>query len=669
MRINHLKYIIDRYFKYYSLVFSTLFICLLIIYFSPHFGFGSGSSFLLYKKFGIFRSTIFFNLIRTLLFCTSLLVFLKTIGIPNSLPQNTNIIKKVSTGFYIIVIFIISCFSYLYKGYNFQFNAFEWTSFTNYPVIINNIYNGILSHDFFTNAIVETPRIFTIIILQLPTITGMNWYDGVYLYYVLNTIIYMPLLFICINSIINQFNSKYDSNIIKIIFAQFLVFILVWSKVIESIQHDKSLIGWSSALSTRGAEADEFSLLLGLLYLTLIFKNNFPMKNILCSVLLCLCVLIHVLYGLAIFSVAMLYYFSSREHYFDRLFLMNILLGIIPPVITLFLMFNQANPLSAEKFIEIYNLTTHAHHYKISQLIGWSFVNWFFCYLSQLILSVKMKDRFLIKLSLFSIAYFLIPTFIQFLGTEVWKIKTIGILGINRLSVFNSFIFCTNCLIIILRSDIFNKAIKYLESSIKYIQSEMIHHHTKIELFTYEHLKNIFLYFFSKSSIIGIAMAITLSTIWGFTRHDPLQNRLNINFKNNARNFPSLPLLCDWIKNHTAENSIFFIHDDQDETMNMPLSFAIRCFGHRATFTDYAFPFNESVLLEWQKRTNYYNNFDNLSIQSFLEISREYSITHLLITNHQPNKFEDFPSIWKSNEFTIYDLKSILDPRLISQVN
>ena len=89
----------------------------------------------------------------------------------------------------------------------------------------------------------------------------------------------------------------------------------------------------------------------------------------------------------------------------------------------------------------------------------------------------------------------------------------------------------------------------------------------------------------------------------------------------------------------------------------MPLSFAIRCFGHRATFTDYAFPFNESILLEWQKRLNYYINFDELSIKSFLDMSEKYSVTHFLATTHQQNKFNDFPHVWKSKDFIMYDIK------------
>ena len=70
-----------------------------------------------------------------------------------------------------------------------------------------------------------------------------------------------------------------------------------------------------------------------------------------------------------------------------------------------------------------------------------------------------------------------------------------------------------------------------------------------------------------------------------------------------------------------------------DRFLSMQLSFAIRCFGQRATFSDFSFPFNESVLLEWEKRNYYCENFEFLSVDDFFELSEKYSLTHLLTTH------------------------------------
>ena len=143
----------------------------------------------------------------------------------------------------------------------------------------------------------------------------------------------------------------------------------------------------------------------------------------------------------------MIYYISSRDKYFDSTISYNFIFGLFFPSLLLFLKYGNQNHLNPEKFIEIYTLSTHFFHYKMSEIIGWPAVFWLAGYLFLSILSLRMGDKSLIKLSLLSLLYFIIPSLIQFLGTEVFKIKIIATLGLNRFSVFNSFIFFVNCLV------------------------------------------------------------------------------------------------------------------------------------------------------------------------------------------------------------------------------
>ena len=83
-----------------------------------------------------------------------------------------------------------------------------------------------------------------------------------------------------------------------------------------------------------------------------------------------------------------------------------------------------------------------------------------------------MEDKSLTKLSLLSILYFIIPPLIQFLGTEVFKIKIIATLGLNRFSVFNSFIFFVNCLVIFKKSKYFSYCIHFMKKVKIYILEE-----------------------------------------------------------------------------------------------------------------------------------------------------------------------------------------------------
>ena len=167
-----------------------------------------------------------------------------------------------------MLLFLFSSSIFIIDGLQNKFNCFHNTAYSSYPILINDIYDGILENDFFTNSIQNTPKIFTAWILKIPYIFGMGWYNGVYLLTILLKVIYLPLLFICINRILNQFLFEANSNFLKILFVRFLTFILVWSRIIEFFQAEKSPMGWPNAFYSPvfNAEPHVFSLIFGLFF-------------------------------------------------------------------------------------------------------------------------------------------------------------------------------------------------------------------------------------------------------------------------------------------------------------------------------------------------------------------------------------------------------------------
>ena len=645
--------------EWYKWIFLALSTISMIIYFSPEIGLGAQKDFFLYKIFGLHRSSAFLGSLYAIILFGFQIITMKHIKIANYTFKNPKMMENIIFKVLIFLTFLSSCINYVYKGTKTQFNAFKYTSYNNFPGVVNNIYDDILAHDFFTNAIMSTPRIIVIKLLELPTKIGIDWYDGVYLLDLVNTIIYLPLLFILINAIVNIFHTKEEHNFIKTLFIYLFTFLLIWSRTIEELQPDRSLIGWPSAFPILfGSDAHSFSINLGILYLYFFVKKKFPYSKIACSVLLTFCTLLHILHGLAIFSLATLYYLSSRKIYFDRIVFFNFLFGIIFPIIFLISIYDNPNPISAERFIEIYNLSSHAYHYKISELIGQKFIIWLFSYFILIFLSVKMKNTSLIKLSILSTAYFIIPTVFQFFGTEIWKIKFIGILGLNRFSQYNSFIFCTNCLIIFSKTIFFNKTISYTKGLITNLRSIKEIKHTRLELYIHNYIKNISLFFFGRPLILSLFMIITLITVWEATKHNPLENYFQIS-KHREKRYTTLKALCDYIKDNLEKDAVIFINTDDDNSTNSPLSITIKCFGHRATFADYEFPFNESAILEWQTRLVISESFESSTIQSFLKTIEQYPISHILTTNNHKDKFKNFKPIWNNNEFSIFKIKDI----------
>ena len=243
------------------------------------------------------------------------------------------------------------------------------------------------------------------------------------------------------------------------------------------------------------------------------------------------------------------------------------------------------------------------------------------------------------------------------MGTEVFKIKSIGILGLNRFTSFNSLIFCINILIMIGRS----KYLANLKTNLQKIFSTLI---LDKQIQTNKNEKlflRIFHNSFTNWNFIIFSCLVTVLAIWGSTIHDPF-NQIKLQKQKYTAKLQSLPSLCNWIRYNTPKNSIILVENMVNEepflnfNENMALSMAIKCFGQRATFVDQAYPFDESSLLEWEKRKFYYHNLDLLDKEKLNEIIKKYSITHFLIDVNKPFKLFKSKSVWESEKFALVEV-------------
>ena len=633
----------------------------MVVYFSDVFGLGLKENFVLYKYFGIFRSSILFTLIFIALFSFLFLIALKLICLVKINETSGQNIFEKSLRVHVFLTFIISSIFFLVEGIRYEFNSFVWPAFSSFPLVVNNIYDKVLDNDFHTSYLIDSPKIILAKILELPKIFGLSWYDGIYFYDVVISIIHLPLLFLCFSKTFNQFLQNKDDNFTKVLFHS-LIFFLLASGLINKLQPDRSLMGWESAFRTIQTDAQHFSLIFGLLFIYKFFGRDHNSIKIYPLMFLIMSTFLHVLYGLAFLSIMLLYYSSLKQYHNLKILGSHIFVGFIMPLIFLLFFIENPNPLSPEKFIEIYNLTTHSFHYQISELMGWTFIKWLFCYLFHCIIATILRDRLLIKLSFLSLIFFILPSLIQYVGTEFFKIKAIGILGLNRLTAFNSFIFCLNSLIIISRSNLFEKFRNILMKLTSNLIQDKKLTNTKNENLCIR----VFSLFFGNIKAVFLPPILTILAIWGLTIHDPL-NQIKEQKKRYTKKLENIPSLCDWVRNQTSKNSIIFVKNFINAkpflsfTENMALSMAIKCIGQRSTFIDLAFPFNESALLEWEKRKFYYHNFDLLSEKEILEMIKKYNITHLLIDNHKDIIFSKFKYVWESEEFALVKIDSIIN--------
>jgi hypothetical protein len=107
------------------------------------------------------------------------------------------------------------------------------------------------------------------------------------------------------------------------------------------------------------------------------------------------------------------------------------------------------------------------------------------------------------------------------------------------------------------------------------------------------------------------------------------------------KNFGNLEQLIFFIRNKTPKNSVFF-------SGNNLLGFYVRCYGNRAVFGDYAFPFNEKYFKEYSFRYISFMKFNTLTKTELNSLNKTYGVTHLIVNNNKVNKYKDFKTIFEN---------------------
>ena len=149
------------------------FFLIVATYCSPFIRMGADKSFIIYKIFGVMRSEFFLfsiNLFLASFFFKLILNNLKKYDLSNA---SLKVFHEIHLRLGVFMLFLFSSSVFIVDGLQNKFNCFLDTAYSSYPILINNIYDGVLENDFFKNAIQDTPKVFTAWILQIPYI--LEW--------------------------------------------------------------------------------------------------------------------------------------------------------------------------------------------------------------------------------------------------------------------------------------------------------------------------------------------------------------------------------------------------------------------------------------------------------------------------------------------------------------
>lgn len=625
--MNIKKFIIDKFKlninKFMRVLQILIFILIFLLVFENILNLNN------FKIYINFKNSLIFNRFELIILCIIFVLlirkFLITKNFSNKVDQNEEIFLSKQSYFYIIIIILLDRF--ILSGHH---NAFEWSTTQDLPILLNLIEPNFLPNDFYTNSVIESPRVFFSYPIYFLNIFLDDWYASLYFYKVIliSTSKALMFLMMCAFYEINTYNDVSKINLHISRFVIFLISIDTFS-FLQVANLSSGPFGWGAIQMLNHLTPMTMSFLFGLIY------NYFSVINInkkynFAILFLIISTLVHPVVGLMHFFLNFIFLFYI---YFKSLKLKNIakdcFIGFIIPTICLIVFFKSSNPIDAETYINQYIHLRHAHHYRMSTAINLSAMyKWIFLHSILIILSFLTKNKKIVIISFFSFGLFIFGPLVQYLGTEIFQIKSIAKLGPSRFSAFTSLVWFLNFVIVISiflnKKNYFNFFAKKVFILFKKFSTAF---YIKENIIIFNNLisKKIFIILI----LICIFLTFKLTLKYPFEKDIKVQSIIN------------------WIKQNTKDNAIFFSPNFNN--------FVLRIYAQRATFVDSAYPFNESASTEWANRYVIFRKYEKLSYEHYKCINTLYNVDYLIF-DKKKYQLKNLKPVYNKDNYLIYFL-------------
>ena len=521
---------------------------------------------------------------------------------------------------YILAISFCSLILFLKSGTH---TAFEWTTTQDIPFILRIIDPNFINNDFYTNSVAGSPRFIFSYIVYGFTLLGFDWYSALYFLKLLLVVCVPSLIFLTMQSVYTKWHPYSEKlkhyNIAEIIL--FLGAIGFFATLIDKSPFGLSF-GWNSIqlFAVNNLNPMTLSFAVGLLYNISTFKaSKFRYVS---PVLLLISTLIHPVIGIYhfIFSMTFKLPISFEKRSFIELGL-DFIIGIIGFIVFLYFFKEKSNTIDSVTFIDIYVYSRHPHHYLMSSLFGWSSIVWIFFLLFPVVLSLKANKGKYCILSCIVFILFISAPIIQFLGTEVWKVKEIAILGPSRFTAYVSIFWVLNTVIVGFSIHKNNASINLEKavSLLRFVLYFLYKLQDKQKLYTF-----LFIVFFLNA--------------FYFTHKHPLD------YYNKAH----VRETVEWILKNTKDDSVFFVHGLD--------SFFVRVYARRAVFADDAFPFNEGDVKEFSERYTIFKKSKKFTPSDYACLNKYYNIDFLILPKNQD--FKEYAPLFSNDFWLVYNISS-----------
>ena len=469
----------------------------------------------------------------------------------------------------LMVLALVSVYNFVRRGPT----AFEWPG-TDMAVFYERQQDPtFLPNDYYTNSIAKpNPRhVFGYLVLGTARLFGADWYSVYFALRVIQTLAVPMLWYLAMLGLIRkQLTDERRQFIARIAVATAMVLVMR-----RDVSGWFSIAWWPPYFQYVGAHP--FAILLGLVGIVMRTHIAGPARNLALFIWFA-ATLIHPAIGL--FMVAF-YLLSEFNDLAWREMAAVAGIGAVAPIAVLTVWFRPETPLSAAEFVNLYVLSSHPFHYRVSEFATLTKHPWWVSFALVLLLMLGTAaiglvrgNRQLFKLATLFAGSYAGCVVLQYLGTDVFPSKAIASLGPSRFSFLGYYMVA-------------------MLAALTFCDSERVRLHMLRSSWQRGQV------WLGRLRPVYIALACSVAAIAMFSLlKDDLQQEVRRKYAG----------LYDWIERNTAEDAIFL------PTFNHALHKQLPVIGRRALFASQTFPFREEAIGEHIKRlTLAYGTLDQLA--------------------------------------------------------
>lgn len=511
-------------------------------------------------------------------------------------------------------------------------NIFSWPTITDLSLMLKIKNDSLFINDYLVNALLKSPKYFYAYCLNIYTnlfsYFGFDWEMSIYILQVFLSILYIPLIFLVISSVLSIWKPKNIDN------QTFNFVILAAFFIVLFYQH--ILCYYYLPAGIRPINYFSFFLPKNPIVYSLHFAHvtsMFFIINALSDIrkfnVFALFLLIFISFVHPVFSIHLFVFYLiviAPKYFIRSLDLKYFIFGVLIPIFIHRALNNVENPMNSEDFVSFY-AGVHPMHYMMSEVVGYNFLFWSFLFFTLIFLSFQIGNKAVFSLSILSSLSFIIVVLLQYFFTELYPNKIISIISPNRFHSLCLILFIINFLIIFM--NIINQKFNFALKSINFFD--------KSRLIIIMRLLSENAY--SQKKIITAFIFLSI-IIYCKRSYVPYPGKDN--FKS----------MINWVKSNTKSDDVFLVLDK-----SMKTSYMIRLFAERASFWDKTFPVNEDYYEEYNRRKNFINIVKTDGIKKSMHQIKTDSIDYILKHNNYISDDTMLLPIYKNYSFTLYNTK------------